>query len=149
MYVISGSNLQAGSSGTSGVTPTLAAYTGSVEITGSMIVTGSFRGNVVSASVVSSTASIDFSAGDFYTCLITGSQFFNIINTRPGEVANLLLITVQNGPTPPTASFSSNVRQVSGSRYLPTSGSSGKEDILTFITFSSSSVYLAKINDLR
>ena len=146
MYVISGSNLSAGTSGTSG---NPFPYTGSAEITGSLIVTGSSRGNVVSASVVSSTASIDFGAGDFYTCLITGSQFFNITNTKSGEVANLLLITVQNGPTPPTASFSSNVRQVSGSRYLPTSGSSGKEDILTFITFSSSSVYLAKINDLR
>ena len=111
--------------------------------------TGSFRGNVVSASVVSSTASIDFGAGDFYTCLITGSQFFNITNVRPGEVGSLLLKTVQNGPTPPTASFSTNVKQVSGSRYLPTSGSTGKEDILTFISFDSTNVYLAKINDLR
>ena len=102
-----------------------------------------------SASVASSTASIDFSAGDFYTCLITGSQFFNITNVRPGETANILLTTVQNGPTPPTASFSSNVKQVSGSRYLPTSGSSGKNDLLTFISFDSTTVYLAKINDLR
>jgi hypothetical protein len=104
---------------------------------------------VVSSSVVSSTESLDFSQGNFFTCLITGSQFFNITNTRSGQVVNLLLTTVQNSPAPPTASFSSNVRQVSGSRYLPTSGSSGKEDILTFVTFSSSSVYLAKINDLR
>ena len=142
LYVVSGSSITG--SGGAGF-----PFNGDAVISGSLTVTGSFRGNVVSASVVSSTASIDFSAGDFYTCLITGSQFFNITNVRPGEVGNLLLKTVQNGPTPPTASFSSNVKQVSGSRYLPTSGSTGKEDILTFISFDSTNVYLAKINDLR
>jgi hypothetical protein len=76
-------------------------------------------------------------------------MFFNVTNVTAGETINILLTTVQNGPTPPTASFSSNVKQVSGSRYLPTSGSSGKNDILTLIAFDSTNVYLAKINDLR
>jgi hypothetical protein len=142
LYVVSGSAIT-GSGGGSGF-----PFSGNAVISGSLTVTGSFIGNVVSASVASSTASIDFSAGDFYTCLITGSQFFNITNIKPGEVCNLLLKTVQNGPTPPTASFSTNVKQVSGSRYLPTSGSTGKEDILTFVSFDSTNVYLAKINNL-
>ncbi len=51
-----------------------------------------------------------------------------------------------NNAALPTASFSSNVKQVSGSRYLPTSGS-GRQDILTFISFDSASVYLAKIQN--
>jgi hypothetical protein len=140
LYVVSGS--------VNSLTSTF-PYTGSAIISGSLTVTGSIEGSVVSASISSNTASLDFSLGNFFTCLITGSTFFNIINTTHGQVVNLLLTTVQNSPSPATASFSSNVRQVSGSRYLPTSGSSGKEDILTFITFSSSSVYLAKINDLR
>ena len=56
-------------------------FTGSLNVTGSLINTGSLSGNVVAASVVSSTASLDFSQGNFFTCLITGSQFFNITNT--------------------------------------------------------------------
>jgi hypothetical protein len=55
-----------------------------------------------------------------------------------------VLITTAGFPA--TASFSTNVKQVSGSRYIPTSGS-GKLDVLTFVSFDSTNVYLAKIQN--
>jgi hypothetical protein len=60
----------------------------------------------------------------------------------------MLITTAQGGNNAalPTASFSTNVKQVSGSRYLPTSGS-GRQDILTFVSFDSSNVYLAKLQN--
>ena len=113
-------------------------YTGSAIISGSLIITGSVAGNVVSASIVSSTASIDFNAGTYYTCLApNGVTHFNIVNATAGESVTLRLTTVGI----PTASFSSNVKQISGSAYIPTSGS-GQTDLLTFVAYDSSNVYL-------
>lgn len=108
-----------------------------------VIITGSLRGNITSASIASSTSSLDFSLGNFYTSLVSGSTNFNITNPRPGQTVNLLLSTVGVA----TASFSSNVKQVSGSSYTPTSGS-GKNDILTFISWDGTSVYLANVKNL-
>jgi len=116
-------------------------YTGSAIISGSLIITGSSVGNIVSASLVSgsvnSTASIDCNAGNFFTCLALGNNQYNIFNAQPGEVVTLRLQTVGI----PTASFSSNVKQISGSAYLPTSGS-GQYDLLTLVAYDSSNVYL-------
>lgn len=106
-------------------------------------ITGSVNGNVVSASIASNTSSIDFSLGNFYTSLVSGSTRFNITNPKPGQTVNLLLTTAGVA----TASFSSNVRQVSGSVYTPTSGS-GRNDILTFISWDGTSVYLANVKNL-
>jgi hypothetical protein len=111
--------------------------TGSAIISGSLIVTGSALGNVVSASITSNTASIDFNTGNFYTSLVTGTTFFNITGVNPGESCNLLLTTVGKA----TASFSSNVKQVSGSRYVPSSGSNNT-DLLSFAAFNSTAIYL-------
>ena len=140
----------AGTSGTSGTTPAGGAsfpYTGSAIISGSIIITGSAFGNVVSNSISSNTASIDLSAGNYITCLVSGNMLFNITNPRPGETTNILLTVGQPGPTPPTASFSSNVKQISGSRYFPTSGS-GRIDLLSFVSFDSTNVYMANIRNL-
>ena len=113
-------------------------FTGSAVISGSLIITGSVAGNIVSASIASSTASIDFNEGGFFTCLApNGVTHFNILNASAGESVTLRLTTVGI----PTASFSSNVKQISGSAYLPTSGS-GQTDLLTFIAYDSSNVYL-------
>jgi hypothetical protein len=146
---VSGSNVTAGTSGTSGVngtsgiTPTTFPFTGSAIISGSIIVTGSAQGNVVSASIASSTASIDGNEGNFFTCLVTGSTFFNVVNVAAGETISILLTTVQgNGNAAlPTASFSSNVLQPSGSRYTPSSGS-GAKDVLSIVAFDATNDYL-------
>lgn len=111
----------------------------------SVVITGSLNGLVVSASISSNTSSFNFSTANFFTSLVTGSTFFNITNPLAGETVNVLLTTQGAGQA--TASFSSNVKQVSGSSYVPTAGTS-KNDILTFISFDGTSVYLANVKNL-
>jgi hypothetical protein len=112
-------------------------FTGSARITGSLVITGSAEMNVVSLSIVSNTASIDLNAGNYFTGSLSGSVFFNVTNVRPGETAIVKLTTTGV----PTASFSSNVRQVSGSAYVATSGS-GWTDILTIVSMDTTSAFL-------
>ena len=108
-----------------------------------VVITGSVTGNVVSASISSATASLDFSTSNFFTSLASGSTFYNITNPQVGQTVNLLITTAGVA----SASFSSNVKQVSGSRYAPTSGSA-KNDIITFISWDGSTVYLANVKNL-
>jgi hypothetical protein len=114
-------------------------FTGSAIISGSLQVTGSVYGNVVAVTVASNTASIDLAAGNFFTATLANSAttFFNFTNVRPGVTANLVLTT----GTVSTASFSSNVKQPSGSSYLPTSGS-GRIDALSVAAVDTSNLYL-------
>lgn len=111
----------------------------------SVVITGSVQGNVVSGSIASSTSSLDFNLGNFFTSVVSGSTFFNVTNVKPGQTVNVLLTTV--GSLPATASFSSNVKQPSGSAYTPTSGS-GKTDALTFASWDASNVYLVSVKNL-
>jgi hypothetical protein len=60
-----------------------------------------------------------------------------VTNLNPGENANIFVTT----GTVSTASFSSNVRQPSGSAYLPSSGS-GIKDVLSLVAESSTIVHL-------
>jgi len=115
------------------------AITGSVNISGSLTITGSAYGNVVAVTVASNTASIDLAAGNFFTATLgnNATTFFNFTNVKPGLTANLILTT----GTVSTASFSSNVKQPSGSSYLPSSGS-GKVDALSAIAVDASNLYL-------
>jgi hypothetical protein len=117
--------------------------TGSLNVTGSSTFSGSVNGQVISSSIASNTSSLNFGNANFFTSLVSGSTFFNITNPEPGETVNLLLTTVGVA----TASFSTNVKQVSGSAYTPTSGS-GKNDVITFISFDGTSVYLANVKNL-
>lgn len=110
-----------------------------LQTSGSLTITGSAYGNVVAVTVASNTASINLAAGNFFTVTLANSAttFFNVTNPKPGVSANLILTT----GTVSTASFSSNVKQPSGSAYLPTSGS-GQIDALSLVAVDSSNVYL-------
>jgi hypothetical protein len=131
LYIISGSAANA----------TLGANT----FVGNQVISGSLRGNVVSGSINSSTASLDFSTGNFFTLNTS-----NVLNTY------ILPTNVQSGQTvnleltyPTTASaitFPSFVKQASGSAYVPSGAN--KTDILTFIVFNSGSVYLSNVKNL-
>jgi hypothetical protein len=114
-------------------------FSGSVQITGSLTITGSAQGNVVAVTVASNTASIDMNAGNFFTVTLANSAttHFNVTNINPGENANIFVTT----GTVSSASFSSNVRQPSGSFYLPSSGS-GIKDILSLVAESSTLVHI-------
>ena len=121
------------------VTTDVHSIVGASSVSGSLTITGSAYGNVVAVTVASNTASIDLAAGNFFTATLANNAttFFNFTNVRPGVTANLILTT----GTVSTASFSSNVRQASGSAYLPTSGS-GRIDSLSVAAVDTSNLYL-------
>ena len=126
-----------GSSGTSG-TSFSSPYSGSV------IITGSVQGNVNALSIASQTASLNLNDGNFFTLqLVSGSvTHINPTNIKPGQTINILLNTTGSG----TVSFPSSVRQVSGSAYVPSTGTT--TDILTMVSFNSSSINLVNVKNL-
>jgi hypothetical protein len=122
LYVVSGSTSAA----------TLSPYTGSI------------RGNIVSASITSNTASFDFSLGNFFTLgLPTATTNINVTNILPGQTVTAFL-NISSGSI---VTFSSNVSQSIGSEYTCSLGVS--KDILTFVSFNSTNVYLSNIRNLK
>ena len=117
---------------------------GSFEVSGSTIFTGSVVGNVGALSISSNTASLDLSTGNFFTLqLVSGSNtYINPSNIQAGQTINLLLSTTGSA----TVSFPSSVKQTSGSLYVPTTTTS--KDIITFISFDATSLYLSNIKNL-
>jgi len=118
---------------------------GSVIIpTGSLTITGSAYGNVSALSIVSNTASMDLTQGNFYTLqLVSGTDtYINPSNIRAGQTVNLLISTTGSA----TVSFPSSVKQVSGSSYVPTT-TTGK-DVVTFISYDTSALYLSNVKNL-
>lgn len=102
---------------------------------GSLTITGSVYGNVSASTITSSTASIDLSTANYFTLTMSGPTNINVINPRAGVTATLVI----NTSTSATASFSSNVKQPSGSLYV--ASPSGNVDIISFTAVNSSTVY--------
>jgi hypothetical protein len=75
--------------------------------------------------------------------LVSGSAtHINPSNIKPGQTVNIELSTTGSG----TVSFPSSVKQISGSAYIPTT-TTGK-DIITLVSFDTSSLYLASVKNL-
>ena len=102
------------------------------------------NGDVSALTISSQTASLDLSTGNFFTVqLVSGSNtYINPSNIQPGQTINLLVNTTGSG----TVSFPSSVKQVSGSVYVPTTATG--VDIVTFISFNTSSLYLSNVKNL-
>ncbi len=143
-YTASQSGLNAFTASQSNLNLTFAT-TGSNVFTGSQTITGSAGFNVFSASIVSSTASLDLNKANFFTLSLPASSttFINVQNARPGETA-MLEITTEGVAA--TASFSTNVYQPSQSVYIPSN--TGSVDILTFASFNGTKVYLASVKGM-
>jgi hypothetical protein len=123
------------------------SFTGSNIFSGSVITTGSIIGNVVSMSIVSSTASMNLNTGNFFSLNLIGSVATQLTatNIKAGQTINLLVTQSPSGSG--TLTFSPSFKGVAGQPYTPTSNS-GSQDILTFITFDTASVYLSYIKNL-
>jgi len=108
---------------------------------------GSVRGEVIPLTIASNTASMDLAQGNFFTLtLVSGSNtYINPSNILPGQTVSLRV--TQANPGNGTVSFPPAVKQVSGSSYVPTAGS-GPIDVVTFISFDNSSLYLSNIKNL-
>jgi len=113
-------------------------------VTGSLIITGSVRGEVRALTIASNTASLDCSTDNFFTLqLVSGSDtFINPSNIQPGQTINLRVNTTGSG----TVSFPASVKQVSGSAYVPTTTTG--VDVITFISFDASSLLLSNVKNL-
>jgi len=116
-------------------------------VTQNAVFSGSVRGDVSALSISSNTSSLDLSTGNFFTLqLISGSNtFVNPSNILPGQTINLRIIQPDFGFG--TVSFPSSVKQVSGSSYVPTAAALA-QDIVTFISFDASSLYLSNVKNL-
>ena len=127
-------------------TSVTASFATNFRNSGSYVITGSHRGNVVSQSIASSTASFDFSTGNFFTLNLTGSAVTHISasNIQAGQTVN---VRITQGATTGSVSFSPAFDQVSGSAYVPTAVANAV-DILTFITFDNSLIYVSNIKNL-
>jgi hypothetical protein len=112
-------------------------------VTQNAVFSGSVRGDVSALSISSQTASLDCSTGNFFTLqLVSGSNtFVNPSNILPGQTINLRVNTTGSG----TVTFPSSVKQVSGSAYVPTTTTG--VDIVTFISFDSTSLNLSNIKN--
>jgi hypothetical protein len=123
------------------------ATTGSNVFTGSQTITGSVYGNVVSMSITSQTASMNLSLGNFFTLtLVSGSTTqLAASNIKAGQTINLLL----NQPSVGTGSLSYNstFKFPAGANYIATT-ITGSKDIITLVTFDTTNIYAASINNL-
>jgi len=119
---------------------------GTTTLKGSTILSGSVRGEVRALSITSQTASLDCSTDNFFTLLlVSGSTtHVNPSNILPGQTINL---RVKQASAPSgSISFASSVKQVSGSAYTPTS-TANAEDIITFVSFDSTNLYLSNVKN--
>jgi hypothetical protein len=106
-----------------------------LQVIGNSEFTGSVNGNVVSMSVTSNTASMDFNIGNYFELTASVSPIrVEVTNLKGGTTKTLAL----NGVTSSTIVWSSNVLQPSGSAY--TASVSGSNDILSFVSFNTSLV---------
>jgi hypothetical protein len=125
---------------------TAGATIGSNTFTGTQIMSGSVQGKVGSVSISSLTASIDFSTGNFFTLNLAATVETHILptNIQPGETVSLRV--VQNA-TPGTVTYPPTVKFASGNAYTA-STTANATDIITFVTFDTSSVYANSVKAL-
>ena len=121
--------------------------TGTATLHGRSILSGSFglTGSATTAPVTvgaSATASIDCAQGNLFLVQLgaNATTRFEFNNVRIGQSGNLV-ITTPTSIVVASASFSSNVKQASGSAYIPSSGSSAI-DMLSFVTDNTETVFV-------
>ena len=132
---------------TSAATANTASFFSLASVNQNAVFSGSVRGEVKALSIASNTASLDCATENFFTLtLVSGSNtFINPSNIAAGQTINLRV--TQANPGNGTVSFPSSVKQVSGSSYVPSTGA-GPQDIVTFISFDASSLYLSNVKNL-
>jgi len=129
------------------VNDTQTLYGSVIVPTGSLTVTGSLRGQVSALSIASNTASLNMSTNNFFTLVLVNGTNTNInpTNINPGQTVNILVSQSSAGTG--TVSFPSIVKQLTGSLYTG-SAVANAVDIVTMITFDTSTVYVSSIRNL-
>jgi hypothetical protein len=119
-----------------------------VNISGSTTLTGSVYGNISELTISGVTASMDLSKSNFFTLnLVSGSTtHLTATNIKAGQTINLLITQPSVGTG--SLSYNSTFDFPAGANYIATPITSSK-DIITFITFDTSTIYATSINNLR
>jgi hypothetical protein len=123
------------------------ATTGSNVFTGSQTITGSIYGNIISASIVSLTASLDLSKGNFFTLTLVSGSTTNLTTTniKAGQTINLLVTQPSVGFG--SLSYNTAIAFPQFNIYSPTT-QSGSVDIVTFVTFDTAKIYATAVKNL-
>ena len=113
-------------------------YEGDAQISGSLGVTGSFSGDVVTLTAVSSTASINMNDGNFFTLDIpTGTTtHIDFTNIRAGQVINL---QTTQPTTTGSLEFSPSVKFAGGYPFIATTTGSAI-DFITFVSLDGTNI---------
>jgi DNA-dependent RNA polymerase auxiliary subunit epsilon len=121
---------------------------GNQTISGSSTFTGSTLGNIVSMSIVSNTASMDFNAGNYFTIKLNASATptrLNPTNVRAGQTISL--VVTQAATLSGSLSFPTSVKFPTGS-YYTASRVVNAIDILTFITVDTASIHAVSVKSM-
>jgi hypothetical protein len=120
---------------------------GVFDISGSTVITGSQLGNVISASVVSGTASLDLNAGNFFYVQLLNSSttHINPTNIKAGQTIGIRI--QQAAGSAGAVSWPTSIKQPSGSAYTASTALSSY-DIVSLISFDTSNLYLSYVKRL-
>jgi hypothetical protein len=108
-------------------------------------VTGGVYQNVVSQSIVASTASIDLSQGTYFNLTLANNTTTHIkpINLAAGVSATVVITTGTNS----SASLSPIMLQPAGNAYNATSGS-GKIDVLSLTATNTTNMFVVSAKNM-
>jgi len=113
-------------------------YTGSAVISGSLGVTGSTRGNIVTVTAVAQTASLDLSKGNAFifnaTATAASASLLTLTNIPTNSNQKFSLLISQSVAGGANVYFDNTFQFPSASQYT-VSTTTGSEDILTFETY--------------
>jgi hypothetical protein len=114
-------------------------------VTGSnTIISGSLRGRVVTLSTASATASMDCSLSNFFDLTLSGSMYLGVSNIQPGETINL---RITQPATSGSLNYTSSIKFPNGLPYSA-SATSSVVDLISFISFDSSTLYATSLKNL-
>lgn len=121
---------------------------GNQTISGSSTFTGSTLGNIVSMSIVSNTASMDFNAGNYFTLRLNSGSIptrLNPTNVRAGQTISL--VVTQAATLSGSLSFPTIFKFPTGS-YYTASRVINAMDVLTFITVDTASIHAVSVKGM-
>jgi hypothetical protein len=123
-------------------------FTGDAVISGSLQVTGSFRGLVNIVSVASNTASINMDNGNFFTLNLPTSSttHIDITNIKSGQTINLSVS--QSLSATGSLVFAPKIKFAGGYAFTPTPVT-GALDLLSFVTFDTNMVIGTAVKNIK
>jgi len=124
-------------------------FTGNAVITGSLGISGSMFGGVVTLSVASSTASVNFGDANMFTITLPTGSVTHITpsNIRRGQTINIQ-ISQASGASTGSVTFSPNVLFAGGADYQATATGSAI-DLLTLVSLDGTNVLAASIRNFQ